>query len=125
LSNSGLKDVSEARFLRIKHLQRNYIVHYINKLDTDFRLSLAFLKNSKTLSIDIEATNKLSVSYVQFACKNKCYVFNVFQLGKYDDFVDFLVEILQDSRILKVVFDKVDFFAKIKNLIGINRRVSY
>ena len=58
LSKSGLKDLSEARFLRIKNLQRNYIVHYINKPDTDFRLSLEFLKRTKTLSIDIEATNK-------------------------------------------------------------------
>lgn len=58
LSNNKVKDVSEDRFLRIKHLQRNYIVHYINKPDTDFRLSLEFLKNSKTLSIDIETTNK-------------------------------------------------------------------
>jgi hypothetical protein len=78
LSNCGLKDLSEARFLRIKNLKRNYIVHYINKPDTDFRLSLEYLKKSDCLGVDIEATNNLSVSYIQFACMSKCYVFNVF-----------------------------------------------
>lgn len=105
LSKSGLRDVSEDRFLRIKHLQRNYIVHYINKPDTDFRLSLEFLKNTKTLSIDIEATNKQTVSYIQFACKNKCYVFNAFRLGHHEDFVEFLLEIFHNSRVMKVIFD--------------------
>jgi hypothetical protein len=44
LTGSGMRDVFEDRFLRVRQLQRDYIVHYLNKPDTDFRLSLEFLK---------------------------------------------------------------------------------
>lgn len=119
-----MRDIFEERFLRVRQLQKDYIVHYLNKPDTDFRLSLEFLKKCDAVSVDLETSNKQTVSYVQFACRSKCYVFNVFRLGKNEDFLDFLLEILQNSKVQKVVFDKVEFASKIVYLMGEQRRLS-
>jgi hypothetical protein len=93
LTGCGIRDIFEERFLRVRQLQKNYIVHYLNKSDTDFRLSLEFLKQCDTVSVDLECSNKQTVSYMQFACRSKCYVFNLFKLGKNEDFLEFLFEI--------------------------------
>jgi hypothetical protein len=49
----------------------------------------------------------------------------MFQLAGNEDFFDFLVEIFHDSRVLKVVFDKVEFLAQMKNLVGEDRRLKF
>ena len=103
-----MRDIFEDRFLRVRQLQRDYIVHYLNKPDTDFRLSLEFLKQCDTVSVDLETSNQQTVSYMQFACRSKCYVFNMFRLGKNEDFIDFLLEFFHNSKVQKEVLDKLE-----------------
>lgn len=119
-----LKDWSENRFLRIKDLKKNYIVHYIDKLGTDFRLALEFLKRTKTLSICLETKNEpCTPSYLQIACRRRCYVFNLFKIKQNEEFLDFLSEILASKKILKIVFENKKFVSNIKNTFKLSRKL--
>jgi len=111
-----LKDWSQSRFLRIRDLQKNYIVHYIDKMDTDFRLALEFLKRSKTLSISCEGKENCRPSYLQVACKRRCYVFNLFKIKKNEEFSEFLLEVLASKKIMKVIFESERFITEVKSL---------
>ena len=118
-TSTMLKDFSEEHFLRIKHLQTNYIVHYIDKTNTDFRLSLECLKRTKTLALDVITQESSSFpAYIQVSSRKRCYVFNMFKLKKNEEFKDFLIEVLKSSKVLKIVFQKSRFLKQIRDVVG-------
>jgi frataxin-like iron-binding protein CyaY len=122
---------SDSPYLIIKDLQKNYIVHYIDQINTDFRLALEYLKNLKTLSIDLHCRSEQQApSYIQIASKKRCYVFNMHKInfqGKKnnEDFLDFLSDILESKKIMKVIFQLDEFVGSVKAMFGIFRLVKF
>lgn len=103
-NHAYLSDPSAATHLRIKHLERNFLVHYIDELNKDFSQATTFLTQLKVVSIEIQADGTVP-SYLHFSCKRRCYVFNLFKIGSTSEFRDLLRQILSTQGIKKIVFD--------------------
>ena len=103
-SNQTLLDKSENQFLRIRHLRKEYEVHYIEKNDEDLAKAQELLTKQKCMSLHIEQI-KRKATYLAIALKRRTFVFSLLNLSKNKMFVQFIRDILENSKILKVVLN--------------------
>lgn len=116
-SQSITQKWKDSEFLTIPDLQKNYIVHYIDKNNTDFRLALEFLKGVRTTAIGVESF-KNEPCYIVFSGKKRAYIFKISKIGSNKNFLDFFKGFLENRKNLKIVFDIEKFSKTAEKILG-------
>lgn len=116
-----LQKWKDPQYLTTNDLQKNYIVHFIDKSDSDFRLAIQFLKSMKTTAMTIESKNGVP-GYIQFTGKSICYIFKLKELSKNQEFKEFFAEFMCNRKNLKIVFDFKPFS---KLLVSLSKGYSH
>lgn len=76
---------------------------------------MEILKGVKTTAVRVESF-KGDPSFIQFAGKQRCYIFDLRQFKENETFKEFLTSFLKNRKNLKIIFD-LEKFTKIINLI--------
>ena len=97
------------RYLRIEDLSSNFEYKYIIGLDEDFRAAIAHLSEQKVIGFDTEfitADNQPMATYLQFASRDKGYIFNLQTEDRYKtEFKSLIEQVCKNSQLLKVGFN--------------------
>lgn len=103
-TNRALMDKSEKLFLRIRHLRKEYEVHYIEKANSDLHNSEEILLKQRCLSLHT-VQNKRRATYLTIALKRRAFVFNLKKLKDNKQFVLMIKSLLENQKILKIVLE--------------------
>ncbi len=97
------------RFLSIQDLSKNFEYKYITGLDQDFRDAIEHLSAQKCIGFDTEFITVDShpmATYLQFASREKGYIFNLQTEDRFKtEFKTLIEQVCKNSQLLKVGFN--------------------
>ena len=113
----------DGEFLKLRHLKKDYVVHYMESLNNDFKLATAYIADQSYIAMDVEV-HQGQATYIQFATKKRCFVFNLYQLSRsaLKKTKAFVEKIMTHSGILKIGYATDRYMRALKRTFGITKQ---